>query len=460
MLSPVTMHKAELYALDKRYLTDEDILFLMQNFGCSRKIYNLYVDALYKVLDERGYQVGNPVPDDIKFPEVSSFKSQFPYLKFADSLGLANAKISFHDAVKRYNKEYDHKSYTKRALRRAESGTEPLSFRGLKGMPKFHSKAHGDFSYTTNCQYPTEKNGLKQATIRLEKDVLYVPKHKSGFRLIVHRRLPKGARIGNVTFSMDSAGCFFASVEYSYILPMEISVREAVLSDDESIVNGLSFLGLDYSQQNFYVDSEGRKANYPRYYRKSEEKLAKLQRRLSHMQKGSSNYEKMRKRISLLHKKIANQRLDFVRKEACKLVKEYDVIVVEDINLRAMGETLHLAKNLHDNGFGMFRNILERKLEERGLVLVKIDKWEPSSKTCSICGFYNPNVVLGVSEWDCPVCGTHHDRDINAAINIRERGKEIFVSYFKEWLEEDISSKQRLEVMKKSRSEARWKKAA
>ena len=132
----------------------------------------------------------------------------------------------------------------------------------------------------------------------------HVPKLKDGVRLIIHRKLPKDSRIGNVAFSMDTDGRIFASVEYRYSLKMEMDIRKAVLSKDQTIADKLSFLGLDYSQQNFYVDSEGRKANYPHWYRKSEAKIIRLQRELSHMEKGSSNYGKQLKKIERLHIKI------------------------------------------------------------------------------------------------------------------------------------------------------------
>ena len=370
MLVPVSMYKAEKYAVDMHVLDEKTRTFFLRNFGCARKVYNLYVDYLYNALEKEGYVSGNSIPK-ISFPVSESvFKKTYPYLKEADSLGLMNARLSFETALKKYLENSDHVTYTKRAKRRSESGVEFLTFRGLKGMPKFHSKAHGDFSYKTNCQYPNEKNGLKKPTVRLEGNVLYVPKLKDGVRLIIHRKLPKDSRIGNVTFSMDTDGRIFASVEYRYSLKMEMDIRKAVLSKDRTIVDKLSFLGLDYSQQNFYVDSEGRKANYPHWYRKSEAKIIRLQRELSHMEKGSSNYGKQLKKIERLHIKIRNQRLDFVRKEAARLASSYDVIAVENIDLRAMGQTLRLSKNLHDNGFGMFRNILSRKLEEKGSVVL------------------------------------------------------------------------------------------
>lgn len=450
MLVSVTMHKAEKYAVDEKSLDKETKTFFLKNFGCARKVYNLYVAFLYEKLEEAGYTGGETLPK-IKLPEVSSFKNQYPYLKEADSLGLANTKIDFESAVNRFNKEFDHKSYTKRAIRRDNSGTEKLSFRGLKGMPKFHSKANGDFSYTTNCQYPSEGNTLKNATIRLEGNILYLPKLRKGVKLVIHRSLPEEAVIGNATISMDTDGKLYVSVEYSYVILMDMDLRDAALAGDTSILDRLSVLGLDYSQHDFYVDSEGRKANYPHYYRQSEEKLARLQRELSHMTKGSSNYKKKLAEIQKLHKKIRNQRKDFINKEAAYLTSTYDVIVVEDIDLRAMGQALSLGKNLHDNGFGMFRERLARKLEEKGSVLVKVPRDFASTKTCSHCGYKNPDITLSVRKWECPVCHTHHDRDENAAINIREEGLRIFLAYFADWLEQDRKSREKAAALSAGR---------
>jgi len=452
MLAPVTMHKAIKYAFYEKAMPDKQRTFFMQNFGCSRKVYNLYVDFLYDKLDKAGYTGGTKLPK-IHLPEVTALKKQYPYLKDADALGLANAKQNFEKAVQRYNKESDFKSYTKRALRRDQSGTEPLTFRGLKGMPKFKSKAHGDFSYTTNCQYPAEGKGLKQPTIRLEGDTLYIPKLKEGIKLVIHQQLPEDAVIGSATISMDIDGRMYVSIEYTYVVQMDLSLREAALKDDPSILDGLKILGLDYSQQDFYVDSEGRTANYPHYYRKSEEKLARLQRQLSHMEKGSKNYQDKQAEIAKVHIKIRNQRKDFINKLASKLASEYDVIVVEDIDLRAMGGALSLGQNLHDNGFGMFREQLAKKLEAKGSLLVKIDRWFPSTKRCHHCGCVNPDVKLGMSKWVCPHCGVELARDWNAAINIREEGKRILLEAMRTWLEEDAKSRAKAEAMTKARKE-------
>ena len=454
--APVKIHRTEKYAL--RGLNDDTKTFFLRNFGCARKVYNLYVEFLYEKLEQSGYKEGEKLPD-IKIPEVTAFKKEYAYLKEADSLGLANATIYFSAAMERYDKGYDHTSYTKRALRRDASGTEKLSFRGLRGMPKFHAKACGYFSYTTNAQYPDGKNGLKKPTVRIERGKLFLPKLRDGVRIVMHRPLPEGAVIGSVTVSMDAGGKFYASVSYEYTIWMDMTIRDAALSGGTEAADGLSFIGLDYSQEHFYVDSSGRRAEPPHSYRKSGEKLALLQKKLSRMGKGSSNYGKMKARIGKLHTKVKDQRRDFIMKEADRLSREYDVVCVEDIDLRAMGQALSLGRNLHDNGFGMFRTQLAHKLERKGSVLVKVDRSFASTKTCSCCGVKGLDIKLGVKEWICPACGARHDRDHNAAVNIREEGKRIFAGYMKRHLEEEAASRKRAEKRTQARRSGRKKKA-
>ena len=231
------------------------------------------------------------------------------------------------------------------------------------------------------------------------------------------------------------------------------------ISHNVQIVRNLNISLETYSNDVIIYHNEGRKANCPKSYRKSEEKLAGLQRKLSRMEEGSANHQRMKTRIARLHRKIRDQRLDFVCKEAASLASQYDVVVVEDIDLRAMAQGLKLAKGLNDNGFGMFRDRLSRKLEEKGSVLVKVSRWFPSSQTCHACGHVlegGDRLGLSDREWTCPACGARHDRDVNAAVNIREEGKRIFLEYFREWLEEDRKAREHAE----KRSAGRRKKRA
>ncbi|SDJ15635.1 putative transposase [Alteribacillus bidgolensis] len=170
-----------------------------------------------------------------------------------------------------------------------------------------------------------------------------------------------------------------------------------------------------------FVDSKGKKANYPRFYRQTLEKLAKEQRILSRRKKGSHRWYKQRLKVAKLHERIANQRKDFLHKESHKLAKWYDCVVIEDLNMKGMSQALHFGKSVADNAWGMFTTFLQYKLEEQGKKFVKIDKWFPSSKTCSHCGRAVESLSLSDRIFQCE-CGFVADRDWNAAINIKKEG--------------------------------------
>lgn len=455
MKSPVTMSQAQVYGISKQN-SKEIFQFFQKNFGCTRKVYNMCVDSYYKQLEQAGYTSGDDLPD-ISFPKVAALKKDYPYLKEADGLGLANSVRDFQKACKTFRDQKDRSTYRKSALRRDRSGKELLSFRGLKGIPRFHAKSAGYFSYRTACQYPKEGNALKRPTIRLEGSILYLPKLKQGVKLIIHRKLPEDAHILNVTVFMDTDGTYRVSICYSYTFLMEMDYREAA-TQEQPLPKETRFLGLDYSQKDLYVDSEGRKANYPKYYKRSEQKLARLQKSICRKEKNGKNYQKSMRKIQKLHVKIKHQRHDYLQKLSTELVSRYDVIVVEDINLRAMGGCLSLGKNLHDNGFGLFREMLAYKLWKKGSCLVRIDRMYPSSKTCSVCGAVKQDLKLSDRIYICPECGCFIDRDYNAAVNIREEGKRTFLIYLKEAMEKEEEAKIRQKATKERRQKK--KKAA
>ena len=455
MKSPVTMSQAQVYGISKQN-SKEIFQFFQKNFGCTRKVYNMCVDSCYKQLEQAGYTSGDDLPD-ISFPKVAALKKDYPYLKEADGLGLANSVRDFQKACKTFRDQKDRSTYRKSALRRDRSGKELLSFRGLKGIPRFHAKSAGYFSYRTACQYPKEGNALKRPTIRLEGSILYLPKLKQGVKLIIHRKLPEDAHILNVTVFMDTDGTYRVSICYSYTFLMEMDYREAA-TQEQPLPKETRFLGLDYSQKDLYVDSEGRKANYPKYYKRSEQKLARLQKSICRKEKNGKNYQKSMRKIQKLHVKIKHQRHDYLQKLSTELVSRYDVIVVEDINLRAMGGCLSLGKNLHDNGFGLFREMLAYKLWKKGSCLVRIDRMYPSSKTCSVCGAVKQDLKLSDRIYICPECGCFIDRDYNAAVNIREEEKRTFLIYLKEAMDKEEEAKIRQKATKERRQKK--KKAA
>ena len=387
--------------------TKEQKEFFLQSFGCARKIYNMYVDELYKQLEESGYENGFIKKKDLHFKAPAKYKKTFDYMNDVDSLALCNAQIDFNNALTKFNTEYDKKTYTKRSRKREKTlGIKP-TFRDLKGMPKFRSIKKNDFSYRTYNQ----SLGGKWNLIKLENSMLKIPKLKTLIKVKQHRTLPENSIIKNCTISMDNKGVFYASLCVEYSIDIKPKKSDKIL-------------GLDYSQHDFYVDSNGKKANYPHYYRKSEEKLKKLQRELSRKQLKSNNWYKQKQRITTLQRHIANQRLDWLHQESRKIATEYDAVIVEDIDLRNMAQCLKLGKNVHDNGFGMFRIFLKYKLEEQGKQFIKIDKWFPSSKMCHCCGTIKEDLQLS-DRWYVCDCGYENDRDYNAAMNIRDCGTRL-----------------------------------
>ena len=160
------------------------------------------------------------------------------------------------------------------------------------------------------------------------------------------------------------------------------------------------------------------------FYRNTEKKLAREQRKLSRCQKGSQNYKKQKKRVALCHEKTRNQRKDFQHKLSTSLAESYDAVCVEDLDLKGMAGGLHFGKGVHDNGYGRFLSMLEYKLEERGKYLIKVDRYFASSKICSACGKKKAELSLSERIYYCE-CGNRMDRDVNAAVNIMKEGRRI-----------------------------------
>ena len=310
----------------------------------------------------------------------AKYKTDFPWLKEVDSLALANAQLHLETAYKNF-------------------------FRDPKvGFPKFKSKHGSRASYTTNAV-----NG----NIRLDKNHIKLP--KAGIvKIKVHRTIDDEWQLKSVTISRETTGRYYASLLYC----MQRSENQVRSEQTEKV------LGIDFAMHGLAVFSNGTRADYPMYYRNAEKKLVREQRKLSKCQKKSKNYYKQKQKLAKAHGKIRNQRMDFQHKLSHKLTEEYDVIVVEDLNMKSMSQSLHFGKSTMDNGYGSFVVMLEYKLERKGKIFVKVDKYFPSSKKCSCCGRVKPDLQLSDRVYICP-CGNTMDRDINAAVNIREEGKRI-----------------------------------
>ena len=180
-------------------------------------------------------------------------------------------------------------------------------------------------------------------------------------------------------------------------------------------------VGIDLGLKDVYITSDDYHSGNPRHFRKTQDKLKRAQRVLSRRVKGSGRWHQQRRKVAALHRMVRDQRADFLHKASLNLVRKYDTICLEDLNIRGMVRT-NLAKSISDAGWGQFVQMLKYKAEWYGKRVVKVDRWYPSSKTCSNCGHVVGKLPLSVRAWECPSCNTKHDRDVNAAINLRTVG--------------------------------------
>lgn len=228
----------------------------------------------------------------------------------------------------------------------------------------------------------------------------------------LHRSID--GKIGTTTISKTKSGKYYVSfqVDDGRDLPLTKPVsRDRVI-------------GIDVGLASYISTSEGDKIDGLQPLREAEQRLAVLQRRLSRKQKGSKNRDKARLKVARAHEKIANQRSDFQHKLSRELVDSHDAIVLESLNIKGMVKNHHLAKSISDAGWSEFMRQIKYKADWAGKTVVEIGQWEPSSKTCHSCGHKLDDLTLDVREWICPRCGAHHDRDINAAINIKALGMD------------------------------------
>lgn len=307
----------------------------------------------------------------------AQYKNKFPWLREVDSMALCNAQIQLQTAYKNFFRDQSI------------------------GFPKFRSKKSSRKSYTTN--YINGNIAVKDGYLKLPKMGLV--------RVKFHRQIPRDHKIKSVTYSQEASGKYFISILTEY----EADIPRRILDTSKSI-------GLDYSSPHFYVDSQGVEADMPHFYRQAEERIAREQRKLAHMERGSSNYQKQKRKVALAHEKVRNQRKDWQHKKSFELSNKWDIVCVEDIDYKGMSGSLRLGKSTLDNGFGQFRTFLDYKLAERGKKFITIDKWFPSSKLCRHCGCVNSDLTLSDRVWVCPSCGETIQRDENAAINIRNQG--------------------------------------
>ncbi|QHW36101.1 IS200/IS605 family element transposase accessory protein TnpB [Staphylococcus ursi] len=362
------------------YPTEEQKIFFAKSFGCVRKVYNLMLDDRMKAYEE----TKNVSSKKMKFPTPAKYKNEFPFLKEVDSLALANAQLNLDKAYKNFFRD---KSV---------------------GFPRFKSKKNPVQSYTTNNQ-----NG----TISLiDNKFIKVPKLKSSVKIKLHRQ-PKGI-IKSATISRRSSGKYYVS----------LLCKEEVVEFPKTN----SAIGIDLGITHFAIFSDGQKIDNNKFTSKMAQKLKREQRKLSRRallakKKGinlfeAKNYQKQKQKVARLHEKVMNQRTDFLNKLSTEIIKNHDIICIEDLNTKGMLRNHKLAKSISDVSWSSFVIKLQYKADWYGHEIVKIDKWFPSSQVCSDCGHNDGKKNLKIREWSCPICHAHHDRDINASINILTEG--------------------------------------
>lgn len=274
--------------------------------------------------------------------------------------------------------------------------------KGKFKAPRFKKKSHAGSYRNAMC--------YKDISKLFQSNKIYLPKLKLvSFKS--HVDLSRIRKIYNVTVKKTNTNKYFCSICCDY----EVQEYE----------HTGNCIGLDLGIKDLIITSDGQKFENKKFLKKSEKHIKHLQREFSKKRKGSSNSEKARIKLAIAHEKLSNRRKDYLHKITTSIVKENSVICIEDLNVKGMMKNHKLAKSIADCSFSMIRGMLDYKCKWHGRQLVVIDRWSPTSKTCSECGYIMKNWNLGIREWNCPNCHTHHDRDINAAKNILSEGMKI-----------------------------------
>ena len=374
------------------YPSEDQKTLLNKTFGCCRLLYN---ERLREHID--WYDANKDLPKD----QRSKFKGKLPKQLREEKYEFLNEVAAEPLINSQRNCEQAYSNFFK-SLKRQRKGKKV-------GYPKFKSKKDHRDSFSL---YMIKKEGL----IDFNSRTIFIPKLKdTKFRIASSSLRSKWiewfleAVPLNMTISRNACGEYYCSVLFE---------KEQDLEQNISLSNSA---GLDFSPNSLYVDNNNNTApNYKPYKQLNSKKLTKLQRNLSRKKKGSNNREKARVKLARFEKHIADSRKDYIEKETLRLVRTYDVIGIEDLNLQGMMKFSHNAKNYVDTSWCTFARKLIWKSQFNDCVVVKSDRFYPSSKTCNHCGYINQNLTLKDRKWICPSCGAEIIRDQNAAQNLRD----------------------------------------
>lgn len=387
------------------YPNQDQIILINKTFGACRKLYNerlqerneFYIDNILPIPKEERQLKSKEIYKNFKPKTEKEWKIIYPYMKEVSSCALQQARMDCDQAFVNFFK--------------SNNGSR----KGKSGFPKFKSKKDNHQSYR-------EPNVNKNCEIFFESRLVKIP--KIGKVIFKDRAFPKWwsqvEKLCSMTISKSCSGNYYVSILFE-ISPCIYKVE-----------NRKDAIGLDFSPAEMYVSSEnqtGKDFGYIAQKQAHSKKLRKLQRRLARKQflkdpnspkkLPSKNREKARIKLARLEEHIANCRKDWIEKESLRLVRSYDKVVVEDLNLKGISSFLRNAKNMNDTSWATFVSRLEAKEKDYDCKIIKADRYFPSSQLCSNCGFQFKGLTLSMREWTCKCCGTHHIRDVNAAINLK-----------------------------------------
>ena len=355
------------------YPTEAQAELFEKTFGCCRYIWNRMLADQRRFYEETGAHF---------IPTPAKYKNGAPFLKEVDNQALTQEYNKLAQAFRVFFKS-------------------PEVFR----QPKFKRKKDDRDSFTA-CSHEFESG----PTIYTTRDGIRMT--KAGIVKAKFSRRPQAWwKLKRITVSKTKAGKYYCSILYD----CPVKKPEPVVPTPETT------LGLKYSMGHFYVADNGEMAGPPRWLKQSREKLVRIQQKLSRMEPGSRNYEQAVQKYRLLHEHIANQRRDFLHKESSRIANGWDAVCMRDDDMREMSQKVMLGNAL-EAGFGTFRELLRYKLERQGKSLVLLDRYTPTTRTCSVCAMVQSGVDYTASAWTCPKCGTIHNREVNAAKNIKLEG--------------------------------------
>jgi putative transposase len=367
---PVRVQRAFRYRFHPTPVQEQ---MLARTFGCIRVVWNRTLKERHRAYHTEGRTVGYAETDR----NLTTMKKDpgLEWLTEVSSVPLQQALRHQHTAFQAF--------FAKRAR-----------------YPRFKSRRGRQSATYTRSAFSWRDGQLKLA------------KMTEPLAIVWSRPLPDGVVPSSVTVSRDCAGRWHVSmlVEDPLIQPLP-PTRQAV--------------GVDLGLKDFAVLSTGEHIPHPRHYQRKEQRLARYQRQMARKRKGSANRAKARVKVARAHARVVDARRDFLHKTSTDLVRRFDVIAVEDLNVSGMVRNHSLAKSIATSGWAEFRGMLEYKATWYGRTVAAVDRWYPSSKTCSACGHLLANLSLGTRHWTCPACGARHDRDVNAAKNIVAAGRAV-----------------------------------